>query len=98
MMNLQCLVSAVPDSGSETKDEKPQVQETKDASTNSTKSPVPLTKEELAAMIARLPELKSEEQDVKDFFKREASIKVPKTGTITKVPFPPPPENRAEEK
>ena len=56
-----------------------------------------LTSDQLQQLFARAStELVGESSDEQDFFKREASIKAPKTSKEIQTPFPPPAEDRKE--
>ncbi|EFC37264.1 predicted protein [Naegleria gruberi] len=48
-----------------------------------------LSEEETQRLLSRLPNVKSEGGDQKDFFMREKSLKAPITAEINSVPFPP---------
>ncbi|CAF0817674.1 unnamed protein product, partial [Didymodactylos carnosus] len=57
-----------------------------------------LTSEQLQQLFNRASsQLITETSDEQEFFKREASIKAPKTGEVIQTPFPPLPPDRKEE-
>ncbi|CAF3912925.1 unnamed protein product [Adineta steineri] len=57
-----------------------------------------LTPEQLHQLFTKASsELVAESKDNQEFFKREATIKAPKTGQIIQTPFPPPSEDRKED-
>ena len=57
-----------------------------------------LTQEQLQQLFSRASsQLVAQVHDRQDFFKRDASIKAPKTGQIIQAPFPPPAEDRRED-
>lgn len=57
-----------------------------------------LTADELQQLFTQASsELVAESTDEQDFFKRDASIKAPKTSKIIQTPFPPPPSDRKED-
>ncbi|CAF0889863.1 unnamed protein product [Adineta ricciae] len=57
-----------------------------------------LTQEQLQQLFSRASsQLVAQSHDRQDFFKRDASIKAPKTGQIIQAPFPPPAEDRRED-
>ncbi|CAF1586048.1 unnamed protein product, partial [Adineta ricciae] len=56
-----------------------------------------LTSEQLQQLFSRASsQLVTQSDDKQEFFKRDASIKAPKTGQIIQAPFPPPAEDRKE--
>jgi hypothetical protein len=56
-----------------------------------------LTPDELQELFNRVSsQLVTESTDEQEFFKRESTIKAPKTSEIIQTPFPPPPEDRKE--
>ncbi|CAF4692681.1 unnamed protein product [Rotaria socialis] len=57
-----------------------------------------LTPDQLQELFSRVSsELVAESTDDQEFFKREATIKVPKTSKTMQTPFPPPPLDRQED-
>ncbi|UJR17435.1 hypothetical protein I4U23_004330 [Adineta vaga] len=57
-----------------------------------------LTPDQLQQLFTRASsKLVAESNDQQEFFKREATIKAPKTGQIIQTPFPPPSEDRQED-
>ncbi|CAF4933943.1 unnamed protein product [Rotaria magnacalcarata] len=57
-----------------------------------------LTPDQLQQLFSRVSsELVAESTDDQEFFKREATIKVPKTSKIIQAPFPSPPSDRQED-
>jgi hypothetical protein len=56
-----------------------------------------LTPDQLEQLLSQVnSELVAESTDDQEFFKREATIKPPKTRKVIQTPFPPPPSNRKE--
>lgn len=55
-----------------------------------------LTAAESAELFGRVAPVAAVDDDQKDFAARDGSLKAPKTGAVTCVPFPPPAETRAE--
>ncbi|CAF1259579.1 unnamed protein product [Rotaria sp. Silwood1] len=57
-----------------------------------------LTRDQLQQLFSRVSsELVAESTDDQDFFKRKATIKVPKTNKVIQTPFPPPRSDRQED-
>ncbi|CAF4486725.1 unnamed protein product, partial [Rotaria sp. Silwood2] len=68
------------------------------SSTDESQQQQNLTSEQLQQLFGRASsQLMAESTDEQDFFKREATIKAPKTSKIIQTPFPPPAEDRKEE-